>query len=74
MAKKHGAEEYCKVGQQCNYFEATLMHIHIKDVLKNWKNENEYFISKIRNITEDFIKAVENTDKQYVVEKAVKGG
>ena len=55
-----GENEYCKLGKKENYFEATLLHIHISDVLANWSKEKEGFINIIRSITDKFITYVNN--------------
>lgn len=55
-----GENEYCKLGKKENYFEATLLHIHISDVLANWSKEKKSFINIIRSITDKFITCVNN--------------
>lgn len=51
-------KEFCKVGKQENYFEATLIHIHIKDILMEWDKNKDSFIKEIRRITDKFIAEV----------------
>lgn len=58
--KACGESEYCEVGKQENYFEATLLHIHINDILANWNSDGSEFIDEIRNITNEFISMVNN--------------
>lgn len=43
-------------GKTENYKEATLLHLHIQDVLQNWNKQRESFISRIVGITNEFIK------------------
>ena len=56
--KACGENEYCKVGKQENYFEATLLHIHINDELVNWDRDGSKFIKEIRSITNKFLASV----------------
>lgn len=58
--KACSAKEYCKVGKQENYFEATLLHIHLKDILAEWDKNKDGFIREIREITDNFITNVNN--------------
>lgn len=55
-----GAKDYCKVRKQENYFEATLLHIHLKDILAEWDKNKDDFIKEIRDITNKFIAKVPN--------------
>lgn len=60
--KACGANEYCKVRKQENYFEATLLHIHISDILSGWNEKKEEFIKEINDITKNFLYYVANND------------
>lgn len=51
---------YNKIGKQENYYEATLLHIHIRDILTKWDENKESFIDEIRNITIKFLANVNN--------------
>lgn len=53
-------KEYCEVGKQENYFEATLLHIHINNVLAKWDENKDGFIKEIIDITNKFIALVNN--------------
>ena len=53
----HWKWEDLKGGFTANYFEATLITIQLKDVLKNWESESQRVISTLRRITEKFIEA-----------------
>lgn len=50
-------EEHCQVGKKENYNEATLLHFHITDVLKNWNGEGKSFTEEIQKITKEFQKS-----------------
>ncbi len=52
--------KYYEVGKKENYFEATLLHIHISDVLANWDENGTKFVEEIRKITDEFIAEVSN--------------
>ena len=51
---------YNEIGKQENYYEATLLHIHIKGILAKWDENKECFAKEIRKITDDFIACVNN--------------
>ena len=44
-----------KGGYTTNYYEATLMTFHLKEVVKNWNAESAKVIQTVRKITECFV-------------------
>jgi len=57
---KNKQNEYCKFRNKENCTEATLLHIHIKDILTHWDDKGKAFIEEMREITDDFIACVNN--------------
>ena len=57
---KKKQDEYCKFKNKENCTEATLLHIHIEDILTHWNDKEKAFIEEIRKITDDFIACVNN--------------
>ena len=53
-------KDYYKVGKKENYYEASLLHIHIKDILANWNKEENNFIKQINELTDKFISYTAN--------------
>lgn len=55
---KNKQDEYCKFRNKENCTEATLLHIHIEDILTHWDDKGQAFIEEMRKITDDFIACV----------------
>lgn len=58
---------YNKIGKQENYFEATLLHIHINNVLAKWDENKDDFIKEIIDITNKFIVHANNRNKSVII-------